>query len=106
VWFLGGTGALGLLAFGAYLFWVLFKAWGAWRRASGSFERQFALLAFLVAFTFVVEGFTTDVASAPNASVYLFAVMSIFVFQGLRKTDWRSSTGVGNGIVKESESSC
>lgn len=81
LWFLVGTGALGLVAFCAYVFWVLFKSLGAWRRTSSDFQRQFALLAFLTTLSFVIEAFTTDVASAPNANVYLFAVMSIFVFQ-------------------------
>ena len=103
LWFLVGTGALGLLAFCAYLFWVLFKSWGACRRASNNFEKQFALLVFLTAICFVVEAFTTDVASAPNADVYIFAVMSIFVFQRSRKTDPRSSKEAGNAITHESE---
>lgn len=81
LWFLMGTGALGLLAFCAYLLWVLFKSWGAWRRTSSDFERQFALLAFLTTLAFVIEAFTTDIASSPNANVYMFAVMSMFVFQ-------------------------
>lgn len=84
LWFLLGTGALGLLAFCAYLFWILFKSWGAWRRTSSDFERQFALLAFLTTLSFVIEAFTTDIASSPNANVYMFAVMSMFVF-------WRTS---------------
>jgi hypothetical protein len=81
LWFLLGTGALGLLAFSTYLFWVLFKSWGAWRRTSSDFERQFALLAFLTTLSFVIEAFTTDIASSPNTNVYIFAVMSMFVFQ-------------------------
>jgi hypothetical protein len=107
LWFLVGAGALGLLAFCMYLFWVLFKAWGAWRRASSDFHRQFALLAFLITFSFVVEAFTTDVASAPNADVYIFAVMSIFTFQWLRNDTWRASNvaktdtqEIRNGVAK------
>jgi hypothetical protein len=95
LWFLVGTGGLGLLTFCAYLLWVFFKSWSAWRRASSDFEKQFALLAFLAVICFVIEGFTTDVASAPNADVYIFAILSIFAFQYLRRNGWlRSMDGV------------
>jgi hypothetical protein len=87
MWFLIGTGALGFLAFTTYLCWVLLKAWTAWRKASTKFERQFALLTLLTAVSFVIEAFTTDVASAPNAVLYLYGVLSIFVFQWLGKRD-------------------
>ena len=103
LWFLVGTGALGFLAFCGYLFWVLFRAGGAWRRASSNFQRQFALLAFLTTLSFVIEAFTTDVASAPNANVYIFAVMSIFVFQWLRDDAWRFPKLVNNQTLKEPE---
>jgi len=106
LWFLVGTGALGLLTFCAYLFWVLFKAWGEWRKAPDRFEGQFALLTFLAALTFVVEGFTTDLAISPNTNVYLYAVMSIFVFQRLRNTSRCASKVADTRIFKESERSC
>jgi len=84
LWFLVGTGALGLLTFCAYLFWVFFKSWIAWRRAPHhEFGKKFALFVFLTVICFVIEAFTTDVASAPNANLYIFAVMSIFVFRCL-----------------------
>jgi hypothetical protein len=85
LWFLLGTGALGLLAFCAYLFWVLFKSLGACCRTSSDFQRQFALLTFMTTLSFVMEAFTTDVASAPNADVYIFGIMSMFVFWRLSK---------------------
>jgi hypothetical protein len=106
LWFLMGAGALALLAFIAYLFWVLFRAGGAWRRASSDFQRQFALLAFLTTFSFVIEAFTTDVVSAPNADVYLFGIMSIFVFQWLRNAGWRPSKVANNRILRELQGAC
>jgi hypothetical protein len=98
LWFLVGTGALGLLAFCAYLFWVLVKSLGACRRTSSDFQRQFALLAFLTTLSFVMEAFTTDVASAPNADVYIFGIMSMFVF-------WRSSR-VANKRIFQLDGTC
>lgn len=102
LWFLVGTGVLGLMAFSAYLLWILFKSWGAWRTASNNFQKQFALLVLLAAICLAVEGFTTDVASAPNADVYIFAVMSIFVFQWSRNDAWHPSKA-DNRIPKERE---
>lgn len=81
LWFLIGTGALGLLAFSSYIIWVLAKSLRAWRSESTAFERQLALFAFLCTVCFIVQGSTTDLASAPNADFYLFAAMSIFAFQ-------------------------
>lgn len=106
LWFLMGTGALGLLAFCGYLFWVLFKSWCGWRTASNNFQQQFALLAFLAAICFVVEGFTTDVASAPNADVYLFGIMSIFVFRWSRDDAWRSSKVANKQSLRQREGTC
>ena len=73
LWFLVGTGALGLVFIIAYLLWILSRLWGAWRRASGEFDRALASLGLVVILTFVVEGFTTDLVISPVASGYLYA---------------------------------
>lgn len=86
MWFFIGAGVLGLLAFVAYLVWVLFQAWKGWRKASNPFDRHLSLLAFLVALAFIIEGLTNDLAISPNASVYLYAAMSIFMFRWLQNT--------------------
>lgn len=86
LWLFIGTGALGLLSFCAYLVWVLSKSWCTWRNSTSNFQREFALLIFLATVCFVVECFTTDVASSPNANVYIFSLMSIFVLRRVRET--------------------
>lgn len=106
LWFLVGTGALGLVVFSSYLFWVLFKAWNGWRKGSSKFQKQFSLLTFMAVLTFVIEGFTTDLAISPDANVYLYAVMSIFVFHYLRITSRRSPRKAADTVPEEMQSSC
>jgi O-antigen ligase len=83
LWFLVGAGVLGLIAFSAYLIWALVRTWRGWRHASSDFERRLALLAFIAALTFVIEGATSDLAISPVSSGCLYAILSIFVFRCL-----------------------
>lgn len=84
LWFLVGTGALGLVILLIYLFWLLFRALGALRRAATEFDRRLAALALIVVLTFIVEGFTTDLVLSPLASGYLYAILSICVSRWLK----------------------
>jgi O-antigen ligase len=95
LWFLVGAGILGLIAFAAYMIWVLIRTWRAWRRASSEFERRLGLLAFVAALAFVIEGSTTDLVLSPVASGYLYAILSIFVFRFLSS---RGSPGQAEAI--------
>jgi len=83
LWFLVGAGILGVVAFAAYLIWILVRTWRGWRRTSSEFERRLGLLAFVAALAFVIEGSTTDLVLSPVASGYLYAILSIFVFRSL-----------------------
>jgi O-antigen ligase len=86
LWFLVGSGILGFVAFSSYLGTVTSRAWRSWRRVSSNFDRRLALLAFLVSFTFLVEGFTTDLVLSPVSSSYLYAIISIFVVRSIIAT--------------------
>jgi O-antigen ligase len=103
LWFLVGTGILGLIAFSAYLIWTLRRAWSGWHRASNEFERRLALLAFLVAVTFVIEGFTTDLAIAPVSSGYLYAILSIFVYHSLSTPSGTGPISSGHEALAEAK---
>ncbi len=78
LWFLVGSGLLGLLAFSAYLGSALRKSWKGWHVVDHEFKRRLSLLAFLVALGLLVEGLTTDVVISPVACSYLYCVLSIF----------------------------
>lgn len=84
LWFLVGSGLLGLAAFSSYLGWVLWSTVRVWRRAKVSFEHRLGCVAFLVALTFLVEGFTTDLVLSPVANVYLYTAISLFVWRRIR----------------------
>jgi O-Antigen ligase len=92
LWFLAGTGALGLIAFCAYLAWMASRAWTAWRTASSKFEQELALLALLAVATFVIEGSTTDLVLSPLSSGYLYAILSIFACRWLENRSRTTST--------------
>ncbi|HWY71038.1 MAG TPA: O-antigen ligase family protein [Terriglobales bacterium] len=85
LWFLVGSGILGLLAFSTYLACAISRSWRAWHRADSEFERRLSLLAFLVGLAFLIEGFTTDLVLSPVASSYLYAILSIFMFRSQKR---------------------
>lgn len=91
LWFLVGTGIIGLIAFSAYLLWLLRRTWIAFRRPSSEFERRLALLAFIAGLTTLIEGFTTDLALAPVINFYLYAILSIFAARFLANTKDRGT---------------
>jgi O-antigen ligase len=93
LWFLVGSGILGLIAFSAYLVCAMSRAWKTWHHAASVFERRLALLTFIVVLTFVVEGFTTDLVLSPVSSSYLYAILSLFVSRSIRSVRVEPSYG-------------
>ena len=102
LWFLAGTGALGLIAFCAYLVWMASRAWNAWRTAPSKFERELALLALLAVATFAIEGSTTDLVVSPLSSGYLYAILSIFVCRWLKNRS-HGKCDAATGALSDSE---
>jgi len=84
LWLLVGAGAIGVLAYGAYLACAIYRSWKDSRSVFSKFERSLASLAFLAALAIVVEGATTDLVLSPIANGYLYAILSIFGFRAFR----------------------
>lgn len=78
LWFLAGTGVVGLTTFCAYLGLMFVRTWNGWREATSDFDRRLALLGLLTVLVFLIEGFTFDLVLSPVASGYLYAVLSIY----------------------------
>jgi len=97
LWFLVGTGGLGLFAFCGYLTCLLGPSWRNSRRASTTFDRQLALLAFLAVVAFIIEGATTDLVLSPIASGCLYAILSIYLFRCLNGTQTKLIGPARNG---------
>lgn len=93
LWFLVGTGIIGLMAFSAYLVWLLRRTWAGFRHPLSEFERRLALLGFIAGLTFLIEGFTTDLALSPVVNCYLYAIASIFVFRSVANSGGRDEVG-------------
>lgn len=78
LFFLVGSGVIGLSCFSIYIGWMCVKTWNGCRKPLGEFEGRLALLALIMSLTFIIEGMTFDLVLSPIASGYCYAILSLF----------------------------